>query len=544
MKKVTFSSAIRLPKINSPSAFTESSEIINEPRTSEYKSFIKLQKSGPKPRITSIRKKKEIYKTLDIIHRLSLESKIDEVFKEEILMEQKREKINNNKEIKEKRLGIFKKKEPVIEEKNQGNKIQLINNKLIEKYGMKEKEKKIEKKYNNNLKEAEKLEKEIEEVMEKMGNMVGQIDNKKLEINVIDRYGENIDKKQINSEEPIKIIEKKKSTRLLETYKKKDFTRRGSVMKITDVEKECKFIVKRYQRDEKHKKIQNKVDSHVNELMTLQKEYDQLREKYMNTKKQIFDLKKELVNIYHITLYEGLDFRNYGLATFILNIWNLGVNVDINFFPTYLDKTSIHYLFDKARKILYSKKLKKLSGDAELEYINTFNQWKEEEDESIINKSINNNRNFFKTKILETDWFYQQYPKTKLFMMNYNKKHEKESNKVGNIKVNNISFKSVNIPKIISEKNRKKEKIKYLINLHYNQMEEDEKNEILRISKEFLYNDYEKKYEVCIETIIGALVGEEKKDQHLNNFYKLKKEYKDNLKKIEFFNKLQKTFSV
>ncbi len=146
MKKVIFSSAIRLPKINSPSAFTESSEIINEPRTSEYKSFIKLQKSGPKPRITSIRKKKEIYKTLDIIHRLSLESKIDEVFKEEILMEQKREKINNNKEIKEKRLGIFKKKEPVIEEKNQGNKIKLINNKLIEKYGMKEKEKKIEKK--------------------------------------------------------------------------------------------------------------------------------------------------------------------------------------------------------------------------------------------------------------------------------------------------------------------------------------------------------------------------------------------------------------
>ena len=71
-------------------------------------------------------------------------------------------------------------------------------------------------------------------------------------------------------------------------------------------------------------------------------------------------------------------------------------------------------------------------------------------------------------------------------------------------------------------------------------MENDEKKEVLRIAKEFLYNDYEKKYQVCIETIIGALCGEKKKDEHLNFFYKLKKEYKENLKKIEFFNKFKK----
>ena len=65
------------------------------------------------------------------------------------------------------------------------------------------------------------------------------------------------------------------------------------------------------------------------------------------------------------------------------------------------------------------------------------------------------------------------------------------------------------------------------------------KNEILRIAKEFLYNDYEKKYQVCIETIVGALSCEEKRDEYLNIFYKLKKEYKDNLKKIEFFCKFK-----
>ena len=172
-------------------------------------------------------------------------------------MEQRREKINSNKEIKEKRLGIFKKKVPENEEeKTQENKIQIINEKLLEKYGMKEKERKIEKKYNFNLKEIEKMEKEIQEITIEIKEIVDKVENNKLAINVINQYGENIDKQQINSEEPIKLIEKKQSSRVLEIFKKKDFSRRrSSVVKVTDVEKECKFIVKKYQRDKKQKKI-------------------------------------------------------------------------------------------------------------------------------------------------------------------------------------------------------------------------------------------------------------------------------------------------
>ena len=538
MKKVQFSfDDIALPKLNSHIALTETYLTRNDPKNVVNKSYIKINKY---PKIKIKNNKKEIYKTLDIIHKLNLENRVDEVYNEEILMQQKRDKINSNKEIKEKRLGIFKKKVPENEEeKTQENKIQIINEKLLEKYGMKEKERKIEKKYNFNLKEIDKMEKEIQELAIQIKEIVGKVDNNKLEINVINDYGENIDKQQINSEAPIRLMEKKKSSRILQIFKKKDFNRRrASVVKITDVEKECKFIVKKYQRDEKQKKIRTKVNTDLVKLESLQKNYELLKEKYMNTKKETFNLKKELVNIYHITMYEGLDFRNYGLATYILNIWNLGMNVDINFFPTYLDKISIDYLFDKAKKIIYSGKLKKLVEETELDYINTFNQWKEEE--SISDKSNHNIDDFFKTKILEKDLFYEQYPKTKLFMINYNKKHENESNKVGNIKVNNISFKNLNIPISISEKNKKKEKLKYLIKLHQNQMENDEKKEVLRIAKEFLYNDYEKKYQVCIETIIGALCGEEKKDEHLNFFYKLKKEYKENLKKIEFFNKFKK----
>ena len=129
-------------------------------------------------------------------------------------------------------------------------------------------------------------------------------------------------------------------------------------------------------------------------------------------------------------------------------------------------------------------------------------------------------------------------------MMNYNKSHENESNKIGNIKFNNISFKNINIPEVIAKKNNKKEKLKNILKLHEKQMENEERNEVLRISKEFIYNDYEKKHQVCIEIIIGALCGEENKDMQLNVFYKLKRDYNDNLKKIEFFNKIGKKLSI
>jgi hypothetical protein len=551
-KKNNYSLDIFLPKITPSKTITEASSNINDSKHPVYKSYIKLNKYQPKIKNKANSTKKEIYKALNIIHKLDIEKKVQEIYNEEILMERKREKVNNNKEIREKRLSIFVKKEnnsklEEEEEKTHEAKIKKINEKILEKYGMREREKKMEKKYNYNLKELEKAEKELEEKNNIIKDLVYKIENSKLEINVIGQYGANIDRKQINSEQPIRVLEKKKSSRIETLFKKRDFKaqRRSSLVEDINVEKESKSIIKKYQRDEKQRKIRSTVDIDLVKLEYFQKEFEQLNEKILNIKNEIFNSKKELVNIYHITLYEGLDFRNYGLCTYILNIWKLEMNVDINFFPTYLDKISVNFLFDKARKILYTSKLKKLIEDTNLDIANSFGQWKEEE--NILSKSQDNNIfDFFKTKILQNgnDLFYEQYPKSKLFMMNYNKNHENESNKVGNIKVNNISFKNINIPGVITDKNNKKEDLKYLLKMHLKQMEIDERNEVLRITKEFLYNDYEKKHQVCIETIIGALCGEQNKDEQLNFFYKFKKEYNDNLKKIEFFNKIGKKFSI
>ena len=118
---------ISLPKLGSLIVKTESSTIKNEPKNAVYKSYIKFNQY---PKIKVKNNKREIYKTLDIIHKLSLENKAEEVYNEEMNMKLKREKIDNNKEIKEKRLGIFKKKDPeLIEDKALENKINVINEK-------------------------------------------------------------------------------------------------------------------------------------------------------------------------------------------------------------------------------------------------------------------------------------------------------------------------------------------------------------------------------------------------------------------------------
>ena len=71
-----------------------------------------------------------------------------------------------------------------------------------------------------------------------------------------------------------------------------------------------------------------------------------------------------------------------------------------------------------------------------------------------------------------------------------------------------------------------------------NQIEMDKKNEVIRLCKEFLFNNYQQKYKVCIDTIIGALFGETHKDDMLNLYYSINKENKKNLKKIEFYSPL------
>ena len=72
------------------------------------------------------------------------------------------------------------------------------------------------------------------------------------------------------------------------------------------------------------------------------------------------------------------------------------------------------------------------------------------------------------------------------------------------------------------------------------QNENKEKKEIERLCKEFLNHDYGKKYQVSVETIMGALCGEEKRNDALNLFAKFQREYKEGKKLIQFHTNINK----
>ena len=208
----------------------------------------------------------------------------------------------------------------------------------------------------------------------------------------------------------------------------------------------------------------------------------------------------------------------------------------MNFIPSYLDKLSVDFLFKKARQILEMTKIKELIAKTEKTFIMNLNKWKNDN-----NLHINSNKNiksyFFKTKLNDTkdNSFLDYYPMTKLFMSNYKLKNENHFVENEYIKFDKSFLKNWNIPKNLIEQNKKIEEAKNLQKSFKNQNDLEDKNEVARLCKEFLFNDYEENYKVCIETIIGALFGEMRKDDMLNFYYGLKKENKDNLKKIEFY---------
>lgn len=482
-------------------------------------------------------------KTIEIVHKLNLDSKIKDIYNEELKKEKKRETINSSKEIIERRLGLFKEIEVNIEDEKDIDKekeLEYYNELSLEKLSQKEKEKKAERNYKQGLKDLEFLEISLAGKDNEIKELKRKIDSEKLDINVIDYYGKNIDKKSITSETPIKNISGKKYSMVFKTPIITKNNARLSLAKNDDFEFQAKLLVKKYERDEKQKQIQSVVSEDEKKMQSLQKEKDVLREKCNNKKKKIIEFKKELINIFHSKLFEGLDFKGEGIVKMILNIWNLGEDIDMNFIPPFLDQESVDFLFKKARHLIEMSKIKKLIAENEKDYMNTLKNWKNDNHLDLNNSQNRNKINyFFKTKVhdLKVNSALESYPKTKIFMDNYKKSKENENEENDKI-INKCKFKSYEIPNLIMDKNRKVERARALLKSLRKEMDKDEKNEVIRLSKEFLFHNYEKKYKVCIDTIIGALVGEERQDDMLNLYYKILKENKDNFKLIEFYSPL------
>ena len=457
---------------------------------------------------------------VELVTNLSLNQKMNifELITKDL---KEREKIDNDEEVQNKILGVKKKVNyETLEEENKEIKNSQTREFFI-KYEMMRREKEEEDKIEELRKYINLLENDREEMYRKITNLSKQ------------KYDYDLEMKAIDFEKPNKNQEDYyiDDTKTLKSGVKGLRNSKKKAKKMDEFINNTLKIKEEKIKNEKKEKLEEKKKIVSEQLQIAEKDISFIEANYKEKKKELKDKIQILCETYHKKLYEGLDVRNDGLVWIIKAIWNLGENIQMSFFPKFLDNISIDYLFDIAHKSVQCDELLKLIDE---------NKKKLDEKFQNLNKISNfkKNNNLFRTSIAD---------KLKRKVLPREKLRELKKN-IKDIPLDNMSIKEMAIflnkkniysqliegptMNTINDLKKRKEEIELeIVELKNKEME--------RIFKEYLYNNYEKKYHVDIEIIIGALIGESRKEKELLKFHRMEKDITDDMKKIQFYSMME-----
>jgi hypothetical protein len=291
-KKQPTKNSFSLPIIKTNS---NNSSPLNQKKLKNVKLFRSLDKKSPKNKKIKIRKRistthrKEkrikINKDLDMVNKLNMELEVDELFQEESRLRKQKEKIDNSPDIKAKRLNKFK-----ASTENGEKKIEVDS---------KEKEKYIEKEFKDELEAFTKIKNECALINEKINNIRNIIDDYQLELNVFNKYGDELDKKYA-----LEMKEKEKN-RLLDTVLNNQAGDTNQNIDSQDAEEKLRNSLKnekleylnsvaqiKKQRDEKMKIIELNKSRAQTESIELEKKYNELMKQCQQ--KKVLYIKHEI----------------------------------------------------------------------------------------------------------------------------------------------------------------------------------------------------------------------------------------------------------
>ena len=532
---------------------------------------------------------KKLKNEINFIHMLDIDNSIKDTIEADLNLKKQKLKIDNNNTIKKLRLGLYKKKTEnnkndmfddkteVNNDKNDENNNKVFN--VIEKdkeneqslekieNDLKDKERIAEKKLEEKKENLNKVKNELKIIGEKLNEINGEIDDDKMEEKILIDYADEFD---ANYEKSLIEKDKEKEELLMEKERMENyakFDQRNSnksanhfmelnKKKYQEMEYMKKLNIFRQKREDKKKALRDTILQKEDKKFKLESELIKKR-KILNKIKQDFHIvRNDLINKYHLKLYEGITIHNEGLPSIIKEIWKLDSEINTNYMPSYLDPLCIKFLFQKAKQSIEVNKLRKIIKDAEIDFASDLKNFVDNNEDLINPKDIiglklfgkNDDRKIgnntmeeselFKTKISDISISYlDPYPKTKQFILDYRKKNPNKFKKeMPKVEFKNLKFKSMNIPGYIIEKNKKIEKLKYLLEIKLEQNKLNDKKEVERLNKEFIINNYQEKYNVNVETLFGALFGD-KKNEMLIYYARFEKDFKDNKKLIQFHTK-------
>ena len=488
-----------------------------------------------KIRIRKINLNKSLLNDIEVVKNLDIDVIPNMLMARQFEMKKLKENIDNNTDIELKRLGKYKQKQS-----KQSN--QSTDEKDIES---KERVKILEKKYLEFLDQYKNNKSELEKINAHILNIINIIDDYKLELYSFDNYSNDIYKKFKEN------IEKKK----LELMTKMENMQYQSMDEYNLFEKELNKLTGdkfHFQEEIKQKRIIiNENITKAEELLNkLQEKKNDINNTTKELKNNIKENKINLIKLYHLSLYEGLDFRYEGLSNIIRSIWNLGVEVDVAFMPKYLDKLLINFLFEHAKLVIQINNFKKQLELSNKKFLNDLDDWKKTNNISN-NITLRHDETSQRTSnnISDVDLFQTKLNKSKLgnknrnsksmkFMQNYYNKFyflidNKEKNELNDYKQSRLQY-NFSIPKKFVEEHQDIEKGKIILQNLQNKMKNMEKNEIKRICREFTYNNYGIIYNVCPYIIVSAICGNESKDEGMIFYNMTEREISDNKKKLRF----------
>ena len=205
---------------------------------------------------------------------------------------------------------------------------------------------KIEDNYKLKIKELTKKESDLKKKQEKLEKTIQKIDSiindQELSIEVINSVDNNSTRLQkIFSEKYINDMNKilksdKEKERKINYLNTKEFQEQLNLFLLREDFNSKQKIKKINESIEKNKKLKNEKIEELNKIN------NSLKQLHDNKKKVIEELYIHYLNI----LKEGKDTRSEGLCWIIREIFNLDKKVIVSFFPKFLDKLCIKYLFN------------------------------------------------------------------------------------------------------------------------------------------------------------------------------------------------------
>jgi len=246
-------------------------------------------------------------------------------------------------------------------------------------------------------------------------------------------------------------------------------------------------------------KLTEKKENIKNEIKKIKNDIDK-NKILINTLKLKIKKNKEILYKYYLKiLYEGKDFHiNEGLTWIIRKIWKLNKEIPLNFFPNYFDYDCVQFVLE------YSKLLDK------------YEEKKKIYDNENKKKFVNKKKNIFQTQ------------SNLIMLMNNDEKIN-----INIIKNNNSLNNDNNINDNYADIDKKVEKLEEEIRLIEKDIENLKNNELKRINKEFLYNEYERRFNIKYNYLISSLFGLNNNDEVLS-LNREKNNLFENLKKIKF----------